>query len=223
MFADNNFSIRFTDFLVYEVNLDNEVVHIKTLAMSLSEARKPQAVSGDKDTDSSEPQGAPLVAEAPDVPNVQESNVTIEDTNMPLADEEVHEEDAVDQPKITAIEDANPWPEHYDATLKPFLSDEAIVRLKQMFLEGPEPPLVSDSGWAGRQPKAAEVGEPSVEKEELDTAKESKAKAKRGKRGRGRGGRDGGDRRGPKAGKPEDHRKVFSDVRLLCYCLSLST
>ena len=39
-------------------------------------------------------------------------------------------------------------------TLSPFLPKEAVEKLKQLWLEGPEPPRISDNGWAGRTTKA---------------------------------------------------------------------
>ena len=77
--------------------------------------------------------------------------------------------------------------------LKPFLSDESITRLKEMFLQGPEPPRASDSGWPGAA-RAAAPEEPS------DIASgQGKEKHKKGKH----------DRRQK---RPEDPRKVLSEA-----------
>jgi len=118
------------------------------------------------------------------------------------------------------------WPDHFNTVLTPFLSDEAIAQVKKMFLEGPEPPRVSDSGWGSRQPRTSEdvdavegaeasnVPEPSQGVPEKEQ-KGQRGKERGGKGGRGsRGGRGGG--RGGRAGGREDSRKVLSNVR---HCL----
>jgi tRNA pseudouridine13 synthase len=104
--------------------------------------------------------------------------------------------------------DVDPWPEHFDASLTPFLSKDAINQLKQMWLEGPEPPRVSDSGWAGRNAKGATEGDAGGD---AVIALEKEQESSKGSRG-GRGGR------GRRAGKPnggkgrEDYRKVLTEV-----------
>lgn len=95
------------------------------------------------------------------------------------------------------------WSEDYTAALEKFLSPSVINELKQMYEEGPEPPLVSDSGWGSRQ---ARQGESEATEE---TPVESTFGRDRGTRGRG--GRGGN--RGLRAGKKEDVRRVITDVR----------
>ena len=106
-----------------------------------------------------------------------------------------------------------PWPDSFTTRLAPFLSTEKIEDVKKMFLEGPEPPFVSDAGWSGRQAAKADESGTSGSmdtKDGIETRKEDKGK--RGStRGRGRGGRGG---RGGKSFR-EDHRKVTSEVRVL--------
>src|SRR5258708_39571878 len=80
-----------------------------------------------------------------------------------------------------------------------------------MFLEGPEPPFVSDAGWSGRQ--AAKAKESGVSgsmdaSESVETRNENEGKRGSSKRGRDRGSRGG--RGGGKSGR-EDHRKVTSE------------
>ena len=108
-----------------------------------------------------------------------------------------------------------PWPDSFTTRLSPFLSTKEIEEVKNMFLEGPEPPFVSDTGWSGRQAAKAKEsgGSGSMDGEEnVETRKENGGKRGSSKRGRDRGGRGG---RG--GGKPirEDHRKVASEVRAL--------
>lgn len=121
-----------------------------------------------------------------------------------------------DDPSPKGKEKAEPWPEHFDTSLKPFLSEDVIARVKNLFLEGPEPPLVSDSGWAGRAAKVAaqdngDDAAPEPPAEEPAQGRGKKGRDRGGRGGRGaRGGRGGG--RGGRPGMREDHRKVLSDV-----------
>jgi tRNA pseudouridine13 synthase len=108
-----------------------------------------------------------------------------------------------------------PWPDSFTTRLSPFLSTERIEEVKKMFLEGPEPPFVSDAGWSGRQAAKANEsgGSGSINVEEnVETRKESGGKRGNSKRGRDRGGRGG--RGGGKSAR-EDRRKVSSEVRAL--------
>lgn len=181
---------RFTDFLVHEVNLDGEAVRIKSIAMPSEEAKK--------DAESTGPS----------------SSTTTTTTEAPPST--VGEEKASDGDNPTEIvgkdaqatpEDAS-WPERFNTVLKTFFSESHIEQLKKMYLEGPEPPFVSDSGWIGRQGKGEESSTGEVgDQPEIKEATESRGK--RGKRGRERGGRGRG--RGGGGGKREDHRKVLSD------------
>ncbi len=83
-----------------------------------------------------------------------------------------------------------------------------------MFLEGPNPPFVSDAGWAGRpapQTNNNSVSDSETVGEDVDTNARKAVKGG-GRRDRGGMGRRG---KGGRGGKPavEDHRKVISDVR----------
>jgi len=108
-----------------------------------------------------------------------------------------------------------PWRDSFTSRLSPFLSTEEIEEVKKMFLEGPEPPFVSDTGWPGRQAAKAKEsgGSGSVDVEETaETRKENGGKRGSSKRGRDRGGRGG---RGGGKSVREDRRKVTSRVRVL--------
>jgi len=107
-------------------------------------------------------------------------------------------------------------------TLSPFLPKEAVQQLKQLWLEGPEPPRISDNGWAGRTTNAqaeAERIEDKVATEERKTEQSSKS----GKIGRGGRGQRGGraDGRKGRGGGREDHRKVLTEVNFKFYYSSI--
>jgi tRNA pseudouridine13 synthase len=209
------FSPRFTDFLVYEVDLDSNVVHVKSLEMPDS-SKKPKAAEG---TD-----GSPL-APTTDTPT-DDSSVSVENSEpvpIGVAESDVLLEPAVteavsapaqsmdvDVPAAEATDADEPWPARFSAALSPYLSEEAVVKLKDMFLEGSEPPFVSDSGWSARGTvEGSESSAPPTE----ETVPEARGRG----RGRGRGNRGArGGRGGRGGGRPEarpDHRKVLSDVR----------
>jgi tRNA pseudouridine13 synthase len=208
---------RFTDFLVYEVDLDGNIIHIKSLSPPES---SPKDVSTFVSTPSEgvtagetflPSQGTDFVADA------DESVGTGAEDNSAVQKRQ-YEGNSKDHQS-----GGEPWPDHFESALTPFLSPDAIAEVKKMFLEGPEPPRVTDSGWGGRQTKASEdVANPSSSDVHLnDEASrgefETSEKHQRDKRDRGgrsgRGGRGGGRGGRPSGGK-EDHRKVLSDVRL---------
>ncbi|OCB90878.1 tRNA pseudouridine synthase D [Sanghuangporus baumii] len=200
---------RFTDFLVNEVNLNGEVIHIQSLEKPSSESKKQTALDEGSSGEIVHQDTAPLGqhGEAVEVPTAQ-----TEERGASISEERV--EGKVE----TKPEDVHsePWPESYNNSLGPYLSESLISQLKQMYLEGPEPPFVSDSGWAGRQQNSLDPGndDASNDKEGNEEAvAEVKAPSKnqRGKRGRDRGGRGrgGGGRKGDRT--VADPRKVISD------------
>ena len=191
----------FTDFLVYEVDLDGNVIHVKSLDKPESSPKKKGAKDTAEGEGESEAQSTP-VADAPsaDAPNPEEAKPDAE-TEEPVPDE------------------GEPWPERFTTTLKQFLSEGVVTRVKELYLEGPEPPFVSDSGWGGRQVKTADGTEGSSTGTATPQPEPEKAeRGKGGDRGRGRGRRGG---RGRERGQPArvDNRKVLSDVCVVVFAL----
>ncbi|KAG2077310.1 tRNA pseudouridine synthase D [Suillus decipiens] len=196
---------RFTDFLVFEVNQDNQVIHLKSLDMPESSSKKGK---GNDEGSSSTAVAEASMAQPQELVTNPESNTAEE----PSADTEAKGKDD-STPADT------PWNDQFTEKLAPYLSEASIGQLKTMFLEGREPPRVTDSGWGGRLTKTTEGSietldavKPSEEadtSQDDDTVKRGKNRGGRGDRGgrggrgRGRGGRQGGDR--------EDHRKVLSE------------
>ena len=191
---------RFTDFLVYEVDQDSSVVHIKSLGMPKPLAKKAKDL------------GEPVSEVNVDVTS-EGPSVIQESTEAELAAEA--SAGAVDNKDGSGqISSTMPWPDLFSTRLAPFLSAEKIEEIKQMFLEGPEPPFVSDAGWSGRSAAKANEngGSGSMDIEEnTETKSDDKGKKGSSKRGRDRGGRGG------RGGRParEDHRKVISEVCML--------
>lgn len=175
---------------MYEIDLDSNVLHIK----SLDKPDSPKDVPASESSKPSEECGAMQGIEDSDVQAISEEKPSA------LVDDGLQGNDQND-----------PWPERFSTTLAPFLSESVISQVKQLYLEGQEPPRVSDSGWGSRPARpegAADIIPEPVQEEP--------AKIERGKRG-GRGGRGGSSRRGRPGGRDggarEDNRKVFSDVR----------
>ncbi|EKM80137.1 hypothetical protein AGABI1DRAFT_120164 [Agaricus bisporus var. burnettii JB137-S8] len=182
---------RFTDFLVYEVDLDNNIINLKSID-------KPRS---DKNKEGEHPMAV-----------VEQAAASVADSSLEVVANMEKESDITPSSETKLVENKNasdidPWPAHFNTSLTPFLSEDAINQLKQMWLEGPEPPRLSDSGWAGRKAKAATEGDANgdvditLEKEQEDSRD---SRGSRGGRGR-RGGRSSG-RKGR-----EDTRKVLTE------------
>ncbi|KAF9008970.1 pseudouridine synthase [Cyathus striatus] len=194
---------RFTDFLVFEVDQDSRVIHLKDI-------RKPQ--SSKKGTTEAIEQDVATGTPTKDS-NQSDAIQDMSADNGDAAAENIITSEVISEPSTESSKPArstsqDPWPTHFDSDLAPFLSEDAIAQVKQMYLEGPEPPRISDSGWGGRTVKLAVEGEPSLPTEpandSADKVKEDKSRD-RGERGR-RGGRGG---RGGRSGR-QDERKVMS-------------
>lgn len=98
--------------------------------------------------------------------------------------------------------DALVWQEHFTTTLTPFLDEDRIEQLQGMYLQGQNPPRVSDSGWDRR--KASSLDEEKKQSvEQGDTPSKVEHTNKRG----------GKNRKFEFQGtKVVDDRKVISEV-----------
>lgn len=187
---------RFTDFLVYEVDLDGKTLRIKSLD-------KPESPN------KSDPPGEPSATTDPSSKGEEarlEESETKENSIVSSSSGQNNRKDDGDKGSN------EPWPEHFTTELSTFLSEGAILQIKQMYLEGPEPPRVSDSGWGGRANKSSEGIEVGNAEEASDAVMASNQDGKndKGKNNRGGRGRRGG-RAGGRGGGREDHRKVLSE------------
>src|SRR6267154_299002 len=193
---------RFTDFLVYEVDQDSNVVHIKSLGMPAPSEKKAKNVGEPaSEVNADAPSGEPTVKEG-----------TEAELGTETSPEALDKAPGESSKQVSSIK---PWPDSFTTRLSPFLSTEKIEEVKKMFLEGPEPPFVSDTGWSGRQAAKAKEsdGFGSIDVEEnVETRRENGGKRGSSKRGRDRGGRGG---RGGGRSVREDRRKVTSEVRVL--------
>jgi tRNA pseudouridine13 synthase len=190
---------RFTDFLVYEVDQDSNIIHIKSLGMPAPPEKKPKNVA--------EPTSGVNADAPPGEPSAKEGTETALETEA-----SAKALDKIPGEESKPVSSTEPWTDSFSTRLAPFLSTEKIEEIKNMFLEGPEPPFVSDAGWSGRQ--AAKAKESGVSgsmdaSESVETRNENEGKRGSSKRGRDRGSRGG---RGGGKSVREDHRKVTSEV-----------
>jgi tRNA pseudouridine13 synthase len=193
---------RFTDFLVYEVDQDSNVVHIKSLGMPPPPEKKTKSVGETvSEVNADAPSGEPTAKEGTEAELGTETSPKVLDKAPGESSKQASS--------------TEPWPASFTTRLSPFLSPEKIEDVKKMFLEGPEPPFVSDTGWSGRQAAKAKEsdGSGSIDVEEnAETRKEDGGRRGSSRRGRDRGGRGG---RGGGRSVREDRRKVTSEVRTL--------
>ncbi|KAG6869284.1 hypothetical protein C0993_000037 [Termitomyces sp. T159_Od127] len=192
---------RFTDFLVYEVDQDSNVIHLKSIdkpePSKKESATKPETKMEKTDGEDVIMQETEEMTKGSEIEEVKEELVS-EEASLPVTNA-----------KGTAKE-VEPWPQHLTTALSSFLSESTIADIKKMYLEGPEPPRISDNGWAGRPARSESTSdEVNVIPEPVQEEPEKAEKGKRG-RDRGRGGGRGGSR-GGRGGGREDTRRVLSD------------
>lgn len=186
--------------MVFEVDQDSKVIHLKSLG-------KPESPKKEKEE--------PVAAAPATVTEVDDGEKTKpEHTEEPTAVGDsvpIPEATASAAPAVKVSTKEEPWPEHFDSTLLPFLDEVKVAQLKKIVLEGPEPPRVSDGGWASRVAPST-TGEEAVPVETETVEEKASASNTRGRGGKrgGRGGRGGG--RG--GSRREDTRKVVSTVSL---------
>ena len=204
--------------MVHEVNLDGEVIHIQSLELPQSENKTAEAGEEETKTKVEVPENASN--------NQGSGSVLTTEEKMDVSPDQVQPEEKTEkqvvEPEAEEEETSEPWPESFTTSLTPYLSETLIQQLKQMYLEGPEPPFVSDNGWGNRtapDSESATIAAPE-ENEEKDAEDVSSTTRNDGGR-RGRGGRRGQDRgrgrgrdRGRRSGRNqrEDKRRVISEV-----------
>jgi tRNA pseudouridine13 synthase len=182
------------------VDLDGNVIHVKSLDKPVTPKKdplpppastsKPANVGDDDDMEGVE--GSSEKKES-------QGEVSAPEVDEPTVPAEGSSDKGESKPQPDTVKD--PWPENFTTTLAAFLSEEAISKVKTMYLEGPEPPRVSDSGWGGRPPKPVGEGETDNSSVFPEPVQEEPEKAETGKRGRDRGGRGGRGARGGRVGR----------------------
>ena len=225
---------RFTDFLVFEVDQENKVLHLTSIDKP-DETQK--SVQKKKDHNVATQSTTEIDKTTGEASESGDTTMTPTMDSIPKAvstDRSVLPASAtLDVPSMSSSKEGT-WTDHITATLTPLLPSSTISQLKELFLQGPEPPLVSDSGWGGRSktlentagasnieggtPTPIEI--PSTSSHARDREGRGGGRGGRGARGdrgrtRGRGGRFDND--STRLGMREDLRKVVSDVSTLLF------
>ena len=221
--------LRFTDFLVFEIDREHNVVRLQNISKPDESSHKPE----DKDTSTP---GAAIdihpTTECATEPvtgagTLTKSVIDTASDSNPLPTDNLSSTAAGTSIKVEVaetpdFEDNNPWRARFTARLEQFLSLEAIEKLKQMFLEGPTSPTVSPDD-SNERPPPTPIPIPSNN----PSRSESDGRATKHEERRGRGGRGGREGRGGRIGAPgrerpklqnADHRKVVSDVSKIPQC-----
>lgn len=212
---------RFSDFMVYEVGLDGEILHLKDINPPIDTLKDAKAEASTAETKKEEP-----VEPATETKEVREDDQTIEQTDDveeadPVADEEQPEPEAepaadnLDLPEPLRFAPAPEWPTETTRELLKLLKEDTIVKLHDLFLEGRTPPKgAAPPSSTLTAEEEAMSGEPSSRGQGRDRGR-GRGRDRRDRGGRGaRGGRGGGGSYGERV---EDPREVLSDVcRLPC-------
>jgi tRNA pseudouridine13 synthase len=110
------------------VDLDGKVIHVKSIG-------KPASSGNDNDPVS--------------VPDEQEQESAM-DISSAGKDVLTQPNDG-ESPKKT---EALVWQDQFATALAPFMDEERIQQVKDMYLQGRNPPRISDAGWAGRKARS---------------------------------------------------------------------
>ncbi|KAI0036796.1 pseudouridine synthase [Vararia minispora EC-137] len=220
---------RFTDFLVYEVDQDSRVVHIESIAMPASSKKPKAGPNCDADANPTVYEETSAAESLSVIEGLTVEPALADSTPFPLpmpvlldSSSATKEAELAGESEAevlrNGVESNEPWPESFTARLSAFLPSERVAQLKQMYLEGPEPPFISDSGWGERTPRTSKDAEMPIgdceEGQDIETVEpeaDNRGRGKRGRGGRGGRGRGRGGRGGRRPDGREDSRKVISD------------
>ena len=183
-------------------------MHIKSLG--LPESKKDKTTS------------LVLAEEVADVSTRETTDIQGNDTNEQAGSSKIHQSDSTVVPNegeeheggVSANNEVT-WDDTFESSLSPFFSESSIVELKTMYLEGPEPPRVSDNGWVSRVHKKSEdveISEQQVLPNQENRPYSSDKKRGKNENARGRNGRHRGRGGRSQSSEREDHRKVLSEV-----------
>lgn len=180
----------FSDFLVNEISLSGEVLHLRDIGIppeveqpeESSEAAAVPSTEGNQNETSADSQGA-----------ADGSSAACDGSAATLPTELEFAEHA-DWPSATTVE------------LRRHFSDDTIVALRRLFDEGRTPPPRQDSGWGSREKQRTE--QVNEEEQAMNVGADPRPSQGRG-RGSGRGGR-GGSNSNPFSAR--DSREVVTQV-----------
>jgi tRNA pseudouridine13 synthase len=214
-------SLRFTDFLVFEIDQQYSLVRLQNISKPDEHITPKPEEKHTRNPDA--PIVAAAVSEGAAEPVAGAGSLAEPVTHAPGASDPLRTGSLGSAAAGTSVAtevagtsdsayNSKPWPERFTSRLFPHLSLDAIEKLKQMFLEGPTPPPPSADDPAERPPPTP-IPIPTNNLSAESGNRETKygGRIARGARG-GKGARDrtaGQERPKP---RHEDHRKVVSDV-----------
>ncbi|THG97146.1 hypothetical protein EW026_g4807 [Hermanssonia centrifuga] len=193
---------RFTDFLVFEVDLDSNVIHLKSLEKPESSPQKKPVVVETKIATEVDSSNSIDFSSTPDVEKTEKTQPSegVTSVSKDSKTEEGTGKTTDVKPNEEISTESEPWPERFTTALKPFLSEDLIDRVKNLYLEGPEPPFPISSKetrtglhqvfrelFAGKLDTETDTTAPPSDDGSRIVIKWSKNKG--GARGGGRGGR----------------------------------
>lgn len=176
--------------MVNEISLSGEILHLKDISKPMDKSVEKPAVE-DSATAVKQPE---LDLSTPSTDQAQGSAT---DTAEIFTDTALPEE--------LRFPGHSQWPTAATAALRAHLSDESIVALHDLLLDGRTPKPKQDAGWGGRT-RTTEV--PTEEEMSMNA---QPAPSQGRQRGRGRGGRGRGGGR-PEPWRQEDTREVLTQV-----------
>lgn len=187
---------RFTDFLVFEVDQDHQVVHLRTLDKPPSSKKDQKRLSQDA------PAEVPLETEA--LPSMMAEKDSGENVKLTESSQITHGGSSASRVPLPSDHEA--WGDAVVSSLSPYFSDESIAQLRKTFLEGPEPGRVSDNKDSPQLDNGGVSAEQTPSSEQPTEGKQDRNRHTRAERGKKRGGR-GALSKSDTAG----HCKIFSN------------
>lgn len=186
---------RFTDFLVNEISLSGEVLHLRDIGIPPDVE---QLEEGTSQTSAPDVESKPSASATGDAVAPQEGG----DESQPVIDDT-----AASLPAELQFEEHVDWQAATTTGLRKHFSDETILALRRLFDEGRTPPPRQDSGWGSREKRRSE--QVNEEEQAMNVGTDARPSQGRG-RGAGRGGRAAPNSNPFKA---NDSREVVTQVR----------
>ncbi|KAL4081653.1 pseudouridine synthase [Scleroderma yunnanense] len=190
---------RFTDFLVFEVDLDHQVVHLKSLDKPAPTKKDKKSGLGNTPAEENHDNEAPLAPMATETIG-EENSGHPESLQTAVAESSTSHIKSNGEP---VVKDDVVWDHTFAVSLSPYFSEEAITQLEKMYLEGP---MLQRGGSDSAGVDTTTGVEQETSSQQPTSENQGQNRSSRGERGRKHRGR--GD---PHRDKRGDTRKVFSE------------
>lgn len=198
---------RFTDFLVFEVDLDYQVVHLKSLDKPVPTKKDKKSGPSNNSTGDNPDSGAKM--------SIETAGEELSGRSMSLqsavAESSTSHTTSDRKPVLT---DEVIWDDSFKVSLSPYFSEGSIAQLEKMYLEGSEPKAEASNDvdvHPGDQKSGIEQEASSQQSAQENQDRNRNFRGERGRKPRGRGETH--------RGKRGDTRMVFSEVGIFSKCL----